>query len=93
MLDDPSSDISDNDLASLISEIQCMTPSVGESLVTGRLRSLGYHVSREKVRQVLRSTSPPSSALRWPGVLTNHHPYSVPGPNSLWHIGKHIFPF
>jgi hypothetical protein len=64
-------------------------PYVGESLVTGRLRSLGYLVTREKVRQVLPSVNPISSALRWPGVLRHRRPYSVAGRNSLWHIGKY----
>lgn len=88
MLDDPSSDISDCDLVSFISEMQRTTPFIGESMVMGRLRSLGYNVNREKVRQALRSANPLSNALRWPGVLTSRRPYSVPGPNTLWHIGK-----
>ena len=71
-------DMTSEDLTSFISEVRITTPYVGESLVSGRLRSLGYRVSRERVRQALRSTDPLSSALRWPGA----------GPNSLWHIGK-----
>ena len=88
MLDDPSMDMASEDLASFVSEMQRTTAHVGESVVTERLRSLGYRVSRERVRQALRSTDPLSSALRWPGGLTRRRPYSVAGPNSLWHIGK-----
>jgi len=34
-------------------------------------------------------TDPLHTALRWRGNLTPRHPYSVAGPNSLWHIGKY----
>ena len=88
MLNEPSQSISSDDLTSLVSEIRSTTPYVGESLVSGRLRSLGYQVSRDRVHQALRSTDPLGSALRWPGGLTHRHPYSVAGPNSLWHIGN-----
>ena len=46
MLDDPSMDMTGEVLAS---EMQTMIRHVGESLATGRLRSLGYRVSRERV--------------------------------------------
>lgn len=36
----------------------------------------------------LRTADPLSAALRWPGGLTVRRPYSVAGPNSLWHIGE-----
>ena len=73
----------DNDRMSSYHRLEQTNPNVGESIVTGRLRSLGYHVPRDQVRQAFRSSDP----LRWPGVLTHRRPYSVAGPNSLWHIG------
>ena len=89
MLEDPTADLSDDDLLAFVSDMRSTTHTVGESLVTGSLRSRGYHISRERVRQALRSSDPLSSALRWPGGLTHRHPYSVAGPNSLWHIGRY----
>ena len=71
-----------------ITDMQTITPDVGQSLVLGRLRSMGYKVTRERVRAALRLNSQLSSALRWPGVSPHRRPNSVPGPNSLWHIGK-----
>ena len=62
-------------------------PEIGESLVWGRLRSMGLQVTRERVRQAIRRTDPLNTALRWRD-LVSRRPYSVPGPNSLWHIGK-----
>ena len=75
--------ISDEHLNDIISELRSVNPYVGKALVMGRLRSLGYKVIRDRVRQALRSSDP----LRWPGVLTHRRPYSVAGPNS-WHIGR-----
>ena len=74
MLNEPSQNISSDDLTSLVSEIRSTTPYVGESLISGTLRSLGYQVSRDRVRQALRLTDPLGSALRWPGGLTHRHP-------------------
>ena len=54
----------------------------------GRLRSLGYQVTRDRVRQAIRATDPLSVALRILPAVTSRRPYSVPGPNSLWHIGE-----
>ncbi len=67
------------------------TPTIGVSMVTGRLRALGYKVSRDRIRKALRDADPLSSALRWTGGLTRRQPYCVAGPNSLWHIGNKIY--
>ena len=48
---------------------------------------MGFHVAWDQVRQATRTTDPLNTALRLPGGLTSRRPYSVPGPNSLWHIG------
>lgn len=53
----------------------------------GTLRARGIRVIRECVHTLLRTIDPISSALRWPTGATKHRPYSVAGPNSLWHIG------
>jgi hypothetical protein len=48
-----------------------------------------FEVSRDRVRQVLRSIDPLAAATRWPPSIIRRKPYSVPGPNSLWHIDSH----
>ena len=88
MLEDPSSELTDEELEFYIEQIKSSTPHIGISLTIGRIRSMGYHVTRERVWQVLRQIDPLSNAIRWPGGLTNRRPYCVAGPNSLWHIGK-----
>ena len=48
---------------------------------------MGYRVTRERVREAIRNTDPINNASRWREVSARRT-YSVPGPNSLWHIGK-----
>ena len=50
------------------------------------LGSLGFKVTRARVREAMRASDPINTALRW-REITPRQPYSVPGPNSLWHIG------
>lgn len=78
----------DVQLRMAIRDIQVGQPEVGEVMIMGHIRSMGYKVTQERVRQELRSTDPLHSALRWRVGLTSRRPYSVPGPNLLWHIGK-----
>ena len=54
----------------------------------GRLRSMVFFVTRERVRHAIHDIDPIHTALRWRCELVRRHPYSVPGPNSLWHIGE-----
>ena len=63
-------------------------PELGEVLVMGRLRGMGYKVTQERLRQIIWSIDPLHTALRWRGGLTARRPYCVPESNSLWHIGK-----
>ena len=70
--------------------IRADSPYVGESMILGQLRALNVQVSRERVRCAIRVVDPLNTALRWGGNLSSRRPYSVPGPNSLWHIGMYI---
>ena len=47
-------------------------------------------MTRDRVRQAIRVTDPLSVALRSLPAVISRRPYSVPGPNSLWHIGTLI---
>lgn len=87
LLHEPHSSITNSELTEIIRQILSQHPQVGQTFVCGRLRSLGYKVARERVRHAVRSIDPLSAALRWQGITAQRRPYSVPGPNSLWHIG------
>ena len=92
-MNDPTCEISDEDLTSLIKQIRQDTPYSGVSMMYGSLRARGLKVARERIRSTLRAIDPLSSALRWPAGLTKRRPYSVAGPNSLWHIGMQIIKY
>jgi len=88
LLDDPRITPTDAQLHTIVTEIKRGQPELGEVMVMGRIRSMGYKVTRDRLRQEVRSADPLFTALRWRGGLTCRRPYNVPGPNSLWHIGK-----
>ena len=79
--------MNDDELRGSIGQVREEIPSAGESLIIGRIHSMGYRVPRDRVRVAIRATDPINTALRWRGILTSRQPYSVAGPNSLWHIG------
>jgi len=78
--------ISDNDLQECLSEMRSRFPALGQTMAWGRLRSLGYAVTRARIREAIRATDPIYTALRW-REMTTRRPYSIPSPNSLWHVG------
>lgn len=83
----PNNEVSDQELTSLIHLIRQDAPYSGVSMICGSLCARGVKVTQERVRSTLRSVDPLSVAIRWPGGATKRRPYSVPGPNSLRHIG------
>ena len=89
MLDEGHFNISDEELIERVQQIMVQHPHIGQSFVCGRLRSMGFRVTRERIRRAIRTCDPLNVALRWPGIATHRRPYSVPGPNSLWHIGMY----
>lgn len=80
--------ITDNELYVVVRQLRHEIPSLGQTMVWGRLRSMGFRVTRYRVRQAMRENDPLHTALRWRGQLVQRQPYSVPGPNSLWHLGE-----
>ena len=82
--------ISDPDLFDLVQQIIREHPYVGQSFVWGVLHSQGYHVTRERVREVIRRSDPVGTACRWGQIVTPRQHYSVPGLNSQWHIGEYL---
>ena len=68
LLDESHSSISDQELTERVQEILVQHPQVGQTFVLGRLRSLGYRVTRKRVRRAIYSVDPLSTALRWQGL-------------------------
>ena len=92
LIEEPSGTLSDSDLQELITHMRGELSNLGQTMVWGRLRSLGFKVTRSRVREAIRNTDPMHTALRWREV-TSRRCYSVPGPNSLWHLGRYIAPW
>ena len=46
---------------------------------------------RQRVRHAIQLSDPLNTPLRWGAGIVTRRPYSVPGPNSLWHIGKQLY--
>ena len=91
MLDDLPGTLPDDKLNRVVKEIHAESTMLGVAMVSGRLRTIGYRVSRERVRSALRASDPLSVASRSMVGLSRRQPYSVAGPNSLWHLGKHTW--
>ena len=86
MIFEPSQSVSDGQLMEIIHQARHELPDLGQAMLAGRLRAMGLHVTRDRIREAIRRSDPLNTALRWHNVTTRR-PYSVPGPNSLWHIG------
>ncbi len=83
--------LTDDELKILIQHISTEQPAMGETMTWGRLKSMGFSVTRRRLRACICEIDPIQRALRWRTQLVRRQPYSVPGPNSLWHIGENWF--
>ena len=62
--------------------------TTGKKYLAGYLKSIGLRVQRRRVRERLTRVDPANTALRW-GIMVNRRQYSIPSPNSLWHLNEH----
>ena len=74
-------------MTGIIWQQRCESPYYGESMLMGHLRSMGIFVTRNRVRSTSQRVDPLNASIRWVAGITTRRPYSVPGPNSLWHVG------
>ena len=80
-------EITDENLETLVLDIKAEMPDVGERMLLGALIARGVKVGRERLRRIIQKVDPINTALRWSSFVVRR-PYSVPGSNSLWHLGK-----
>ncbi len=74
---------------SIVSEIKCDFPDIGQTMLKGILDSRGIYVPTTRLRDCLSEVDPVNTALRWT-LPISRRVYSVPHANSLWHIdGNH----
>ena len=79
LIEDPRVVPTDAQLRVAIRNIQAGQSEVGEVMIMGQIRSVGYKVTRERLRQEIRSSDPLHSVLRWRGGLTStvHTSYNL----------------
>lgn len=83
------STLTDSELDAHVCDVKQNMPDVGERMLQGALYSKGVIVPRRRLREAIHRVDPINVALRWQPRIQRRC-YSVPGPNSLWHIGKCI---
>ena len=82
------SDISNNELDSMVDSIKQTHPNDGERLLIGHLHRLGILLPRSRVRASIHRVDPINTAIGR-SVKIRRRVYCVEGPNSLWHIYGH----
>jgi len=83
-------DIHGAELDMHVARVMNAQPASGQIYIMGGLRTLGVNVPRERMRESVRRVDPERALSRWAAHLPRRRNYSVPGPNSLWHIdGNH----
>ena len=81
-------DLTDNELDEITAEFVHNSPNGGQKSYEGYLRGMGIHVRRSCIRSTLLRVDPAGVRRRFRQVL-HRREYSVPMPNSLWHIDGH----
>ena len=81
--------IADSDLQEIVRDIKTLMPEAGQNMVRGLLAARGVYVQIVRIRDCIRLVDPINTALRW-ALPRRRRVYSVPRPNSLWHVdGNH----
>lgn len=81
-------DISDADLDSVVANTQIHFPNMGLRLLQGHLKTMDIKIQRKRLRESFQRINKFNSTMRWHQPIARRT-YSVPGPNSLWHIDGH----
>ena len=82
------SDITDLQLDLIANQFIINHPCSGEKSFEGYLRQMGLRVQRQRIRNSLQRVDSRGIRSRFNGIL-HRRVYSVPMPNSLWHIDGH----
>ena len=83
------SDMDDSELEAVVQQLKQDFPTCGYRMMDGLLRQRGIRVPQHRLRQVMQSTDRHGMTIRLADLVQRRR-YSVPGPQSLWHIdGNH----
>ncbi|XP_035984963.1 uncharacterized protein LOC110368072 [Fundulus heteroclitus] len=83
--------MSDEELDAVVGEILCYYPNTGYKMMMGHLNARGIRIQRSRVQEAMVRVDPAGVYMRNFQLQTvRRRRYSVPSPNSLWHIdGNH----
>ena len=79
------SDITDQDLDSIVSQIKVLFPNCGFHMMQGHLFNQGHRISQARIRESLQRIDPDGVAIRWSATI-ECRAYRVQSPLSLWHL-------
>ena len=82
------SDISDDELDTIVGQFQSENQNYGQQLLLGHLKAQGIHIQRRRLRESVHRTDPLRRLLRWHETISRRT-YCVARSNSLWHIDGH----
>ena len=83
------STISDENLDQLVIHLKHYYPSSDYRIIHGILKSQGYRIQQQRVRNCMQRTDPSGAIIRWFDAI-HRRKYYVQGPLSLWHLdGNH----
>ena len=77
--------LSDFELDAMVHEIIHLFPNCGEKTVSGRLKSSGIFIQRDRIREAIQRVDPLGIRERCRRVL-HRRKYQVSSPNALWHL-------
>ena len=80
--------LSDSGIDHIILSIKHDHPNDGEVLIQGHLERMGIRIPRQAMRDSIHCVDHQNVASRCHSV-TRRRVYSVPFPNSVWHIDGH----
>ncbi|KAF6716990.1 hypothetical protein FQA47_002723 [Oryzias melastigma] len=85
------STVGDEELDTIVLELQRCYPNAGCRMMMGHLRSRGIQVQRSRLAESLRRVNPEGVLMRRLSIqIARRRQYNVPAPNHLWHIdGNH----
>ena len=83
------SDVTDEELDQVVSEIKVLFPNSGYRMMQGHLLNHGYRVAQARIQDSLQRVDSDGVVIRWSAAIERRR-YRVKSPLSLWHLdGNH----
>lgn len=82
------SNISDDELDEMVRQFLESKPNSGLRYLIGHIRSRGFRIQKQRVRDSVSRVDPLSRAVRTYQAIPRGR-YEVPRANSLWHVDGH----